>query len=136
MKIVFLLGSLLLLSVAGLAHEGHDHDAPTTIKPVKGGVVKALDEAKVEVVAKGKNVKIYVFDKDMKAAPSARFTILAKTALPRGKKEEDLALTAKENFFEAEYDAKGSHRYTLKLAVTDANIKRTDQLSFTIEPRK
>ncbi len=135
MKLLFVLSGMFLATM-GFAHEGHNHDAPTTIKPMKGGVVKALDEAKIEVVSKGKNVKIFVFDKEMKPASSARFTIVAKTLLPRAKKEEDLALVAKDSFFEAEYDAKGSHRYTLKLSITDANTKRTDQMTFNIEPRK
>lgn len=135
MKVLFIVCGLMISGFT-FAHEGHDHDAPTTIKPMKGGVVKALDEAKIEVVAKGKNVKVFVFDKEMKPAPANRFTIVAKTLLPRAKKEEDLALVAKDSFFEAEYDAKGSHRYTLKLSITDANTKRTDQMTFNIEPRK
>jgi hypothetical protein len=126
----------LIVSVSSFAHEGHDHDAPTTLKAPKGGVIKALDEASVEVVYKGKNIKVYVYDKDTKPANASRFQIEAKTLLPKAKKEESLILQAKDTFFEAEYDAKGKHRYSLKLNVTDSKTGRTDPLTFTIEPRK
>ena len=126
----------MAMPVVSFAHEGHDHDAPTTLKAPKGGIIKALDEARVEVVSKGKNIKVYVYDKEGKPALASRFKIEAKTLLPRAKKEEAFPLQAKENFFESDYDAKGMHRYTLKLNVTDSNTGRTDLLTFTIEPRK
>jgi hypothetical protein len=119
-----------------MAHEGHDHDAPTTLRAPKGGVIKALDQSRVEVVSKGKDIKIFVYDQEMKPAPTADFQIVAKAALPRTKKEEDVRLVSKDNFFEGSFDAKGAHRYTLKLAVTALKMSRTDHLTFTIEPRK
>ncbi len=128
--------AFVLSSPFGFGHEGHNHDAPTTLKAPKGGVIKALDRARVEVVSKGKDVKVYVYDKGMKPAPASEFKISAQAELPRSKGKTDVALTPKENFFEGSYDAKGSHRYTLKLAVTDSKTGRTDNLTFTIEPRK
>ena len=126
----------MTLSSPLMAHEGHNHDAPTTLKAPKGGVIKALDQARVEVVSKGKDLKIFVYDKEMKPAPTTEFQIAAKAELPRTKKEEDVKLASKETFFEGSFDAKGAHRYTLKLAVTDSKTSRTDHLTFTIEPRK
>ncbi len=119
-----------------MAHEGHDHDAPTTLKAPKGGVIKSLDLSRVEVVSRGKDLKIYVYDKEMKPASTSEFQITAKAELPRTKKVEDVKLASKEDFFEGSFDAKGAHRYTLKLAVTDSKTSRTDNLTFTIEPRK
>ncbi len=119
-----------------LAHEGHNHDAPTTLKAPKGGVIKAMDQSRVEVVSKGKDIKIFVYDKEMKPAPTTELQIVAKAELPRTKKEEEVKLDSKDHFFEGSFDAKGVHRYTLKLAVTDSKTSRTDHLSFTIEPRK
>jgi hypothetical protein len=126
----------MLVSVSSFAHDGHDHDAPTALKAPKGGVIKALDEARVEVVYKGKNIKVHVYDKEGKPANADRFKIESTTLLPRAKKEEALTLRPKDTFFEAEYDAKGKHRYTLKLKVTDSKTGRTDPLTYTIEPRK
>lgn len=128
--LVMILGSPLM------AHEGHNHDAPTTLKAPKGGVIKSLDLARVEVVSRGKDLKIYVYDKEMKPAPTSEFQIVAKAELPRTKKVEEVMLASKDEFFEGSFDAKGAHRYTLKLAVTDSKTNRTDNLTFTIEPRK
>jgi hypothetical protein len=125
-----------LFALTAFSHEGHDHDAPTTIQAPKGGVVKALDEARVEAVSKGKDIKIYLYDKDMKPKSTKGFTLKATAELPRTKKTEEVKLTAKESSFEGSYDAKGMHRYTLKLEVTDPGTGHSDQLSFTIEPRK
>lgn len=132
----YLLIALALVSAPALAHEGHNHDAPTTIQAPKGGVVKALDEARVEVVAKGKDIKIYVYDKDMKPRDAAGLRIVATAELPRNKKSDAVAFQPKGNQFEGTYDAKGAHRYALKLSVTDTKTGRTDNLSFNIEPRK
>jgi hypothetical protein len=118
------------------AHEGHNHDAPTTIKAPKGGMIKALDESRVEVLSKGSNLKIYLYDKDMKPAASGDFKITAKAVIPRSKKTEDIKLEAKDVFYEGIYDAKGLHRYTLKLEVTHSKLGHTDDLTFNIEPRK
>lgn len=136
MRTYLLVFALCFVGPYAMAHEGHDHDAPTTLKAPKGGVIKALDESRVEVVSAGKDVKIYLYDKEMKPAAPSGFKIEAKAELPRTKKEEVISLKAKDSFLEGSYDAKGSHRYTLKLAVTDSKTGRTDNLTFTIEPRK
>lgn len=118
------------------AHEGHDHDAPKNIQAPKGGVIKAMEETMVEVVTKGKDLKIYLYDKDLKPQEVAAFKVRAQAELPRGKKTENVVLSAKGTFYEATYDAKGSHRYTLVLFVTDPKENHEDKLSFTIEPKR
>ena len=123
-------------SAALVAHEGHEHDAPTTIKAPKGGVVKSLDASRVEVVTKGKNIKIYLYDQDMKPATAGEFSIVAQAELPRSKKVEEIKLEPKDSFFEGNYDAKGVHRYKLKLEVTHSKTGQTDKLTFNVEPRK
>ena len=130
-----LLSAGLIVSPAG-AHEGHDHDAPTTLKAPKGGIIKALDESRVEVVYKGQDIKVYVYDRELKPAPTSEFKIVATAELPRTKQKDPVALTAKDTFFEGFYDAKKLHRYTLRLAVTDSKTGQTDDLTFTIEPRR
>jgi hypothetical protein len=122
--------------LGAVAHEGHNHDAPTTIKAPKGGIIKALDESLVEVVTKGKNVKIYFYDKERNPTAAAGFKVEAHAELPRSKNKETIVLSAHEFFYEADWDAKGAHRYTLKLAVTDYKTNRTENLKFTVEPRR
>ncbi len=125
----------LLISIAQ-AHENHDHDAPTTLKAPKGGIIKALDEARIEVIYKGNNIQIFVYDTKMTPTLTSGFKILAKAELPRSGKIEIINLVAKDTRFEGSFDAKGSHRYTLNLAVTTVKTGRTDHLTFTIEPRR
>jgi len=124
------------LSFSAWAHNGVNHDAPTTLKAPKGGLIKALDESKVEVVWKGKDIKIYLYDQNLKPAPAGEFTVVASAELPRSKKQEPVTLVANGTFFEGQYDAKGAHRFTLALLVTHAKTGRTEKLTFTIEPRK
>lgn len=135
-KLVMALAFLGFCNTAIIAHEGKDHDAPTTIKAPKGGIVKALDQSRVEVLAKGKNIKIYLYDRDMKPAAINDFKIIAQAEHPRSKKVEDIKLDPKDSFFDGTYDAKGVHRYKLKLDVTHAKTGQTDSLTFNIEPRK
>lgn len=130
------LAFLAFSSTALMAHEGKDHDAPTTIKAPKGGVVKSLDASRVEVVAKGKSIKIYLYDRDMKPAAPGEFNVVAQAELPRSKKVEEIKLEPKDSFFEGSYDAKGVHRYKLKLEVTHSKTSQTDKLTFNVEPRK
>lgn len=141
-RLIFLTAVLLplplfLFSIAiAFGHEGHDHDTPRMIQAPKGGVIKSLEETHVEVVSKGKDVRIYFYDKELKPRPAAEFKVSAVAELPRTKKTEVVKLTAKENFFEGSYDAKGIHRYTLIVTIVDPKTGHPDQLSFTIEPRR
>jgi hypothetical protein len=129
---------LFMFCVSSLVfgHEGHDHDGPTTIQAPKGGVIKALDEARVEVVSKGKDIKIYFYNKDMSPAKVSDFKVVAKAELPRTKKVDSILLTPSENHFKAFYDAKGSHRYNLRLEIMDPRVDHLYKLNFTIEPKR
>ncbi len=119
-----------------LAHGGDDHDTPMTMNAPKGGVVKGLEETNVEVVSKGKELTIYLYDKGMKPKSVSGFTVTAKAELPRSKKQDEIKLTANENSYSASYDAKGLHRYTLLVAIKDPATGHDDRLKFTIEPKK
>ena len=118
------------------AHEGEDHDAPVTTKAPNRGSMKALEETYVEVLAKGKDVKIYLHDKKLNPKLVKDFIVTAKAEMPRTKKTEVISLTAKENYFEGTFDAQGTHRYILHVAVKDPATGHDDKLKFTIEPKK
>lgn len=127
---------ILLFSFQSYAHEGHDHDAPLTIQAPKGGSIKSLEETYVEVLSKGNDLKIHLYDKDLKPKEVAGFTVSAQAQLPRTKKKEVIELKPAGTFFEAQFDAKKAHRYTLILKVKDPKTGHDDELKFTIEPRK
>lgn len=138
MKITFSL-LILLVSLSTpliFAHEGHNHDAPTTIKAPKGGTVKELDEAIIELIYKGKDIKIYFYDKSLKPLANERFQIKAMAIHPRTKKEDPITFSITDAHYHGIYDAKGIHRYSLKLNVLDKNLNVSVDVTFTIEPRK
>lgn len=126
---------VVCFSVSALAHEGH-HDAPGMVQAPKGGVIKSLEESHVEVVAKGSEVKVYLYSKDLKPADASRFKIKLFTELPRAKKKETIEFKSNGNVLEARFDAKGAHRYTLIIHISDSATGHDDVLKFTVEPRK
>lgn len=126
------LGSPLLV----WSHEGHDHDTPKSVQAPKSGILKSMENIYVEVVSKGKDLKIYIYDKELKVQDVKTYKVSALTEKPRLKKQEKLELIDKGTYFEATYDAQGSHRYTLILTVKDPSEDHDDKLKFTIEPKK
>lgn len=131
-----LLLALCLLLPQAFAHEGHDHDAPSAVQAPKGGEIKDLENTFVEVVAKKKDLRIYLYDRSLKARDLTGFTVTASALRPRAKAAEPIALHARPGFYEGSYDAKGSHRYELAIQIFDPSTKHTDLLKFNIEPRK
>ncbi len=138
MKILNVLLACSFLSIAAIsrAHEGHEHSAPQSLIAPKGGLIKAMEESVVEVVSKGNNLKIYLYDKELKPQKVNLYTVTARAQKPRAKSTEEITLSDRDIFFEATYDAKGAHRYTLTLSVKDPKENHADTLNFTIEPKK
>jgi hypothetical protein len=139
-KIIYLatLAISLLVSTPILAHEGHDHDGPSSFQPKNGGVVKSTEEVNVEVVTKDQNLEIYFYDNAGNPFDLTKLQFKAEAQLPKSKKKTAIALEQKATFQEAKFDAKGAHRYTLILHLTlkEENAVHKDTLKFTIEPKK
>ncbi len=127
----FLLFTLLTTSPT-LAHEGHDH-GPSTVQAPKGGVIRSLETVHLELLTKGKTLAIYAYDTNLKPAEASSFPLTATVTLPR-KKAESLALTPKGDHWEAEFDAKGAHRYTLELSIRQGG--HDDKVKYTVEPKQ
>ncbi|MBY0554547.1 hypothetical protein K2P97_08460 [bacterium] len=125
-----------LLSITALAHDGHDHDMPKGLSAPKGGTIKAIERILVEVVSKGNDIKIYIYDKELKPQDAAQYNVTAVAQKPRVKKLDEVTLKATGNMLEATYDAGGTHRYTLVLKVKDPQEKHADTMKFVIEPKK
>ena len=136
MKFLNALLTCSLLAFTAVAHEGHEHSAPQGLVAPKGGLIKAMEESLVEVVAKGNNIKIYLYNKELTPQKVNLYTVTAKAQKPRTKKTEEIILADKDTFFEANYDAKDAHRYTLILSVKDPKENHADKLTFIIEPKK
>lgn len=125
----------MFLSLSTFAHEGHDHDAPSKVEAPKGGNIKSTEEFHVEVVAKGADIKVYLYELDLKPADASAYKVTLATELPRTKKSEPLTFKASGNMLEATFNAKSAHRYTL-IVTAQKGEAHSDKLNFTIEPRK
>lgn len=136
MKHLLIALTLILLSVTASAHDGHDHDMPKGLSAPKGGTIKAIERILVEVVNKGNDIKIYIYDKELKPQDAALYNVTAVVQKPRVKKLEEVNLKATGNMLETSYDAGGIHRYTLVLKVKDPQEKHADTMKFVIEPKK
>ncbi|MBL7543040.1 MAG: hypothetical protein JNL11_04450 [Bdellovibrionaceae bacterium] len=131
----------IVLSTTLWAHDGHDHDGPSSFQPKKGGVVKSTEDINIETITQKDRVNIYLFDNDGKKKTQDSFEINAQIQLPKQNKKETVKLKTileegKFCHFELEGHPKKVHRYTLHLTVKDKKENHTDKLSFTIEPTK
>ena len=135
MKNILLVATFLFCGLV-FAHEGHDHDAPGLVQAPKGGIIKSTEDVHIEVVAKGKDVKVYFYSQDLKPLDLTTYKVGLKAEIPRTKKSEVLAQKVTANLVEAQFDAKGAHRYVLTVSVAGEKHGHEDKLNFNIEPRK
>lgn len=136
-KMKILLAALTFAAAQGYAHEGHDH-GPSTLQAPKGGVLRSLEEVHLELKTDGKKLSLYAYELDEKsqklvAADVKKFPVKATATLPR-KKPEAVDLSPKGDHWEASFDAKGAHRYTLEVAIKQAG--HDDKVKYTVEPKK
>ncbi len=143
MKLLSITLFAALLSTTTFAHEGHDHDGPSSFQPLKGGVVKSTEAINIEVVNKDTKLEIYAFDNEGKVKESGTYDLKASMKLPKNKKIEKLTLepvndtkTSKLSHYEVNSKPKNTHRYTLILDVKDAKEDHGDKIEFTIELKK
>lgn len=134
--------SIVFTSTA-VAHEGHNHDGPSSFQPQKGGVVKSTESLNIEVVNKDTKLEIYTYDKEGKVLESTAFGLKANMKLPKSKKLENLKLdnitdsaTGKFSHFEVNSKPKNTHRYTLVLEAKGPKEHHADKIEFTIELKK
>ncbi|KYG61400.1 hypothetical protein AZI86_16940 [Bdellovibrio bacteriovorus] len=135
----WIISFIMLAGSLTFAHGDHEHESAASSRPMKGGIVQRIEEAHVEIVAKGKNIKIYLLDLKSEKPQSLKFedfTLAAKAELPRGKGTSNLTLEPKDGYLEANFDAKGAHRYNLILSLVHKPTKHSDTLTFVIEPKK
>lgn len=135
MKKILLIATLLV-STTVFAHEGHDHDAPGLVQAPKGGIIKSTEKVHIEVVAKGKDIKVYFYAQDLKPLDLTEYDITLKAAVPRTKQSENLTAKVTDNRVEASFDSKGAHRYVLTVTIGGKKHGHSDKLNFNIEPKK
>ena len=104
-KLVSLL--VLLISVTAFAHEGHE--APVSLKPNHGGVVKGGRIINLEYVVLNDEVTFYPTTHDGKALTATDVKLTATAKLPKGK-AQPVPLEIKNDVFTTKVDFKDSYR--------------------------
>jgi hypothetical protein len=128
---IIISGLFLLIATNLSAHEG-EH-GPSTVQAPKGGVIRSLETVHLELLSKGSTVQIYLYDVNLKPADVSKYPVSATVTLPK-KKAEPITFQPKGDHWEAVVDAKGSHRYSLELNITQGG--HNDKVKFTVEPKK
>ena len=128
--------AVILTGLTAAAHEGHDHDATVSVQAPKGGIIRKLETHFIEVVAKNNDIKIYLYTADLKPVEPKGFKVFAKAQLPKKKTQESLSLKTESGTMQTTFDAKGAHRYTLLVSVTEPNDPHSNTVKFNIEPKK
>jgi hypothetical protein len=114
-----------------LAHEGHDK-TPGAVTAPHGGQIKGGDQHFVEVVFESSNVRVYIFDHDMKKVDLKALKIDGTLKLPKASKPSEVKLNANGDFFEGKVEVKGAHRFALDLTINHESKK--EKFTFNIEP--
>lgn len=122
---------VLLFSLQGFAHEG-DH-GPSTVAAPKGGVIRTLETVHLELVTQGKDIRIFLYDHDMKSADPKKYPITATVTLPR-KKPSPLSLEAKTDHWFVHFDPKNAHRFDIEISIAQGG--HMDKVKWTIEPTR
>ena len=138
MKMI-LLTITVLISLQAFSHDGHTHGAGQ-VQPTKGGVIMKGEKFYLEVVGTKSEVKFYplkqVDPKSMMLTPIPLkdVKLSAVYTLPRGKKNESVAITSAADHFVGKVDAKSSHRY--QVDVTISTMGENEKLTYQIEPQE
>lgn len=122
-----------LIPFSTLAHEGHNM-TPGSINAPHGGQIKGTKDLYIELVSNTAGFKIYPFDHDLKSVPlkDVQFEIFGK--LPKQNKADKLIFKTFESYLEAQYDAKGSHRYIVDIKI--AYKGKNEKVSFNVESQE
>lgn len=77
---------LMLAPISLLAHEDHNHEAAVEAAP-HGGILRNAGDYKAEIVISGDNLKLYVYDKQLKPFKLEKAELKGHVQFPKQKKE-------------------------------------------------
>lgn len=132
MKTLSMILGLTFFTASAWAHEGHDH-GPKSAQATQGGVLHQGKKVGLEVVQESGELKLYPLDATAKPLKASDVKVSGTYELPKGK-PEPLALTAKGDYLSAKVDAKGAHRFGVKLKVDYQGS--AEDFSFQVEPQE
>lgn len=122
--IKFALVLLVSAPLSQLAIAGDDHNHEAAVEPAPhGGTLRDAGDFKAEAVLNGDNIKIYVYDKKLKAVKVAKDEMTGEVQFP---KEKAKPVTFKKNgeFFEATVKGISKvHRYDMHVVLEEGGKK-------------
>lgn len=121
----------VILSHFSFAHEGHDHGGGKAAP--NGGQLFGTKILDLELLTSGNTVRLYPLDENMKAVPTDQVQLVAKMKLPRKKETQDVKFSAEKNYFSAEINSQGAHRYELEIKVSYKG--KTETVKMNVEPQ-
>jgi flagellar hook assembly protein FlgD len=118
-KILLSLILLVGVPVTVAAHDDHDHEPAVEAAP-HGGILRNAAPYKSELVLEKDNVKIYVYDKDVKpvAKEKLKDTIKGQLAFPKDKKKREVVFKLDGDHYAAKIAGiEKVHRYDLHVTL-------------------
>lgn len=123
-----------LILVCPLLAWGHGVHETGQVQSQKGGVIQSLETIHVELVQVKNDLRVYIFDKDhFKIQDPQKYPARAQVIVPGKKAPEKLNLKKQDDYWWAQFDAKGLHRYTFEFIVEQGG--HVDHVKFTVEPK-
>ncbi len=117
MKIGLTTVAAILISIAGFADDGHNHEAAVEAAP-HGGVLRDAPPYKVELVLTGDQAKIYVYDKSLKPVKLDKDTVKGELRFPKEKKGKEIVLKRAGDIYEGSLVGISKvHRYDLHIKI-------------------
>lgn len=130
-------GALFTSTGTAIAHEGHNKTPGAGAAP-NGGIMKGTSQLYVEVVHERGDIKVYIYDHDMKKVTLSSVSVNASVKKPKDVKTSVMVLTPDGDYLRGKLDwsGKGVHRQTLEISVEYAGHKKNkiEKVVFNVEP--
>lgn len=123
MKNVLLVTSILFGAAGTLmAGDGHNHEAAVESAP-RGGVLRNAGDYKAEIVINGDNLKLYVYDKQLKPIKMEKAEITGDVQFPKEKSKPITFKKAGESYDATVKGISKVHRYDMHVNLEVAGKK-------------
>lgn len=105
-----------------------------TVKAPKGGEIKATNDGYIEVVNARNAIKIYLYDKNLKAAKELKdISVIAEVQRATSKDHENLELKPSTGGFTAKFEPGETPKYYLDIGIANRKNGKADRVSFDME---
>ena len=112
------------------------HAKTENVKAPRGGEIKPINDGFIEVVNGRDSIKIYLYDKNMKAEKKLNdFSIIAEVQRSTSKDHEGLELKPAKDGFTARFEPGAEAKYYLDIGIANRKSGSADRISFDLAPK-